>query len=162
MGATLILALMLWLAGAFVEYKVIKGIPRLEPLFNGLTGIVISIAISMTLGFFIAPAAGVAVALAATMGMATNEFTYKLFSRADRLNAKRKNTVAQVKKFREEKPVIFNDAVTGIKSGIATIVALVLAIVWLIGLPVRIVRWCQSGINTIKNTLRPSRTHVTA
>lgn len=153
MGATMTLAIALWLAGAFVEFKIVRAIPGLAPLFNGLQGIVISIVISMTLGFFIAPAAGVAVALAATLGMATNEFTYKLFSWTERMNIKRKETQAKIAGLRQEHPAVFTEAVEGIKAGIKTIVAIVLAIVWILGLPVRIVHWTRTGINKTKSAL---------
>jgi hypothetical protein len=145
MGATLLLAIFLWLAGAFVEFKIVRAIPGVAPLFHGLTGIVISITISMTLGFFIAPAAGVAVALAATMGMATNEFTYKLFSNLESGNRKRKEVQMKISTFKHEHPTVFAEAVEGIKAGFKVIAAIVLAVVWLFGLPVRIIHWIQAA-----------------
>lgn len=150
MGVTLTLAIALWLAGAFVEYKIVKAIPGLAPLFKGLTGIVISIVISMTLGFFIAPAAGVAVALAATLGMATNEFTFQFFTKAAEKNAQRKEVTEKIKSVKTEHPRLFQDAIDGVKAGIATVVALVLAVLWIIGLPVRIVRWCATAFTSTK------------
>jgi hypothetical protein len=149
MGVTITLAIALWLAGAFVEFKIVRAIPGLEPLFKGLPGIVISIAISMTLGFFIAPAAGVAVALAATLGMATNELTYKLFSSLERGNRKRKEVQTKIVDFKKEHPTVFVEAVQGIKAGFKTIAVIVLAIVWLFGLPVRIVHWLSQAKNAI-------------
>ena len=157
MSTTILLALGLWLSGAFVEYKIVRAFPPVEAVFRGLPGIVISIVISMTLGFFIAPAAGVAVALGATMGLATNEFTYKLFSRLEHANNKRKETITKISEFKSDHPTLFNEAVQGIRSGVKVIVTMVLFIVWIFGLPVRIVRWTQSGYHAVKAMI-PRRT----
>lgn len=153
MGTTLILAIALWLAGAFVEFKIVRAIPGLSPLFNGLPGIVISIVISMTLGFFIAPAAGVAVALATTLGMATNELTYKFFTKMEELNLKRHEVSAQIKDFKSQHPTVFTEAVEGIKAGIKVIAAIVLAIVWICGLPIRTINWIQRAGSRTKEAL---------
>lgn len=145
MGVTITLAIALWLAGSFVEYKIIKGIPSLQPLFNGLPGMAISVLISVGLGFVIAPAAGAAVALAATIGLATNEFTYNFYDRMSKINSRRKQVTTKVNNFKTEHPTMFTEAVGGIKAGFATIAAVFLAIVWIIGLPVRIASWVRTG-----------------
>lgn len=150
MGATLSLALVLWLASSYVEYKIVSASPHLERWFHGVSAIAISLVISLTLGYLLAPAAGVAVVLAAFLGLATNEFTFSLFDRLHRMNVKRNAAKARVTAFKSSHPTLFHEAVEGVKAGFMVITMLFLAIVWIFGLPVRIVRWTQAAISHIK------------
>lgn len=166
-GATLSLAIVLWLASSYVEYKIVKSSPHLQRYFHGVGGIIISVVISMALGLLLAPAAGVAVLLAAFMGLASNEFTFKLYSNLHSLNVKRtnaqhkiKNAQHKVQGFKTAHPTVFHEAVEGIKAGFKVIVAVFLAIIWIFGLPIRITRWIQTGYASAKSTtlkVLPSR-----
>ena len=153
-GATLSLAIVLWLASSYVEYKIVKSSPRLQKWFHGVPAIVISLVISVVLGTLLAPAAGVAVVLAAFLGLATNEFTYKLYSGIDGINERRRDVTTKVSSFKSSHPTIFREAVEGIKAGFKVITVVFLAIVWLIGLPVRVARWFSAARDRIHAGLR--------
>lgn len=153
MGAILTLSIVLWLASSFVEYKIVRSSPHLKKLFVGVPGMMISVAISLAIGLLLAPAAGVAVQLAAILGLATNEFTFKLYSGLEFANTKRHNASAKVSAFKSEHPGVFAEAVGTIKLGFKTIVGIFLAIVYIIGLPARIFKAVNAQVTSVRSAL---------
>lgn len=150
MGVTVMVGLMVWIAGSFLEWKIVTQVPALKKLFHGLPGIAISISIGAAMAFVLGAPAGAGVMLGQLLGLATNEFTFAFYTKMDQLNGKKNEVTAKASAFKSQHPTVFSEAVDGIKAGLAVIVGIVLGIVWIIGLPVRIVKWCQSGINSVK------------
>jgi len=93
------------------------------------------------LAFAVGASNAMPIVLAQMVGLATNDFTYAFYSKMAELNAQRKVVTTKVNVFKEEHPAVFSDAVEGVKAGIKTFVALVLAFFWILGLPIRIYRW---------------------
>jgi len=154
MGVTVTVGLLVWIAGSMVEYKIITAVPTLKRLFRGLPGVIISLAIGAAVAFVLGAPTGAGVMLGQLLGLATNEFTFKFYTNMARMNVKKNQVTAKANHFKSEHPGLFREAVEGIRAGVKVIVGVVLAIVWIIGLPVRIVRWVQQGIESTRKVFR--------
>lgn len=157
-GATLSMAIVLWLASSYIEYKIIKSYPGLQKHFTGVKAIVISVIISLVVGFFLAPAAGAAVQLGALMGLASNEWTFNFYSNMEKLNQKRKDATARVQEMRAKQqsfktahPKVYNEAVQTLKGGFKTIGAIALFVVWLFGIPSRVYHYYKKTIDSVRS-----------
>jgi hypothetical protein len=138
MGVTMMVAITVWLAGSLVEYKIVSKVPALHRLFNGLPGMAISIGIGAAVGFVLGAPTGAGIMVGQFMGLATNSITYKMYSGLERANAKRVQTVNNVKAYKAAHPKRFAEAVETFRLGIKTIGATIMFIVMIIGLPARV------------------------
>lgn len=136
---TLTMVLMLWLAGSFLEYKIISRQPTLKRFFRGIPGVAISIAISFAVASVLGLQGGVVAGMAAILGLATNEITFKLFSWMSVRNAYVKQRVDGARQFHAEHPKLTSHAVATLRGGLKTIAGLILVIVYLVGLPSRVI-----------------------
>lgn len=147
----LTVAVVFWLASSYIEYKIVKASPRLIVLFRGVPGIIISLAIGAALAFAVGASNAMPIVLAQMVGLATNEIMFDFFSRMENLNDRRKEATDKITGIRTRHPGLFSEAVTGIKAGFQVLVGIVLAILWVLGLPVRIIRWVNNAYTSITN-----------
>lgn len=134
---TLTMVLMLWLASSYVEFKIVSRVPGLRFLFRGIWGIAISIGISFAIASTLGLQGGVIAGMAAILGLATNEFTFHLFSWLSERKAAYDATKTSVIQFRTEHPSLFTHFVATVKGGIMTIAAIFVAGIYVCGLPSR-------------------------
>lgn len=142
-GVTMTVAITMWIASSLLEYRIVSAIPALKVLFHGLPGVIISIAIGSVVAFILSAPAGAGVMLGQLFGLATNDFTFKFFTKTSELNEKRKVQQVKVNEFKAEHPDLFTHAVGTIKAGLKTIVAIVLFTVYVVGLPMRVCQWIK-------------------
>ncbi len=137
MGVTMMVAITVWLAGSLVEYKIVSKVPALHALFNGLPGMAISIAIGAGVGAVLGAPTGAGIMVGQFMGLATNSFTYKMYSGLERANRKRVETINKVNAYKTAHPKRFAEAVETFRLGVKTICGIIMFIVMMIGLPAR-------------------------
>lgn len=154
----LTVAFAFWLASSFVEYKIVKSYPQVQPFFRGVPGICISLAIGAALSFAVGASNAMPIVLAQMVGLATNDFTYAFYEKMAIVNERRKEITTKVTTFQQEHPAVYSDAVSGVKAGFQTLVGLIVVLLWFLGLPVRIVRWVRAG----RNNLQARLSHATA
>lgn len=144
MGTTVIIALAFWLSASYVEYKIIKGIPALKPIFdNQVLGIVLSIVIGSTVAYILGIPNGIGAALGQLLGLATNEFTYKFFDTSNKVWYKSKNTKNQAQAFYSQNKKLVNEAVNTVRLGFKALVAIFMVFMFIIGLPFRAAEWVK-------------------
>lgn len=155
MGVTVMIGLMVWLAGSYLEFKIISGIPALKPLFRGIPGVVISLAIGAVVGWALAiggePAGGAGIMLGQLLGVATNEQTFRFWSLMHKLGERKRALSAQRTQFMTSHPKLYNEAKGTLIAGFKTIGAIVLAVVWLIGLPYRTYQHAQAQVQKVRH-----------
>jgi hypothetical protein len=144
MGVTMTVAITVWIASSLLEYRIVSAIPALRVLFHGLPGVLISILIGSMVAYILSAPAGAGVMLGQLLGLATNEFTFKTFSKMSALNQSRKVQQAKVQEFKTEHPQLFSHAVGTMRGGVKTIIAILLAVVYIVGIPMRVYQWCMS------------------
>lgn len=155
MGVTIMVGLMVWIAGSYLEYKIISGIPVLRPLFHGIFGVVISLAIGAVVGWALAiggqPAGGAGIMLGQLLGIATNEQTFRFWSLVHKLGERKRALSARRAQFMTSHPKLYNEAKGTLVAGFKTIGALIVAVVWLIGLPYRTYQHAQIRVQKIRH-----------
>ncbi len=140
MGVTITVALAVWAASSLIEYKIVSASPRLKFFFHGVPGIIISLAIGWIMSIPLGVANGAAFTLGQVLGIATNEWTFKAYSTLAKLNAKKNATFGKVNHYKTEHPKLFAEATNTIKLGFKTIAGVILAIIYIIGIPARIIK----------------------
>lgn len=140
----LTIAFTFWLASSFIEYKIVKSNPRLQVLFKGVPGICISVAIGAALAFAVGASNAMPIVLAQIAGLASNDFTYKMYSKMAEWNERRHEVQDHLTTFKTTHPTVFSDAVDGVKAGFKTVVGIVLVLLWIVGLPLRTYRFIHS------------------
>lgn len=150
MGVTMMVALGVWLASSLIEYRIVSASPHLKFFFNGLPGIVISVCIGAIVGWAVGAANGAGFILGQLLGLATNQFTFSMYSNIHKMNVKKKEVVAKVDNFRNTHPSMFAQVRDTFKLGIKTIVGIFLAMIFIIGLPARIVKACAEFFHAAK------------
>jgi len=149
MGVTMTVALAVWLASSLIEYKIVKASPTLKVLFRGIPGIIISLSIGFALGIFIGAAGGAGFILGQLLGLATNEFTFKMYSTLADWNARAQASKSKWQARKDAHPKVWSEAVQTIRLGFKTIAAVILGIVYVIGLPARAVRLVREQNNKL-------------
>lgn len=162
MGVTIVLALCVWAASSLVEYKVVSRVPALRVLFHGISGIVISLAIGFLVAIPLGAANGAGFALGQLLGVATNEFTFAFYSHLAQLNERRKYHQQRVQDWKTQHPAVFANAVGSITMGIKAIVGVVLAALWIIGLPFVLARKVATFYQSFRSTDTSARAASTA
>lgn len=143
--------LILWLTSSFVEYRILKAFPALHKWFNGFTGMIISVAISSMVGLAVGAPAGMVVMMAAVLGLATNNFTYTLYSYLDRSYEHVTTAKEKVREAREAHPRFFSEVVEGVKVGSKVVVGAIAAALYVIALPFRAVAVINRYITDHRN-----------
>lgn len=157
MGVTTTLMIGFWLASSYIEYRIIKAIPALKPLFDHpLGGIVVSVAIGMAVGWVMGPAAGVGAALGQLLGLATNNFTYEMYNKGGQLCDTSKRHYGNVKTHINDNRDRLEAAKNTMVYGAKAIGATFYGAMWLIGLPFRIGAWCSRTYNSMAARKAPA------
>lgn len=137
MGVTMTVAITIWLAGSYLEYKVVTGMPFLKPIFRGLPGVLISVALGALVAFTLSAPSGAGVMLGQLLGLATNEFTFKFYTKLHQLNERRIVRTEQLQTYKAEHPATFEHVTGTMRGGLKTIGYAALGVVYLCGLPHR-------------------------
>lgn len=138
MGVTITLALAVWFASSLIEYKIVSNSPHLKHLFNGIPGILISIAIGAFVGWSVGAAGGAGFILGQLLGLATNDFTFAMWSRFFKTGEQIKEVKTKVETFKTEHPTTFDQCKDGFRLLLKTIGMFCFAVVWVFGIPSRI------------------------
>src|SRR5688500_13620769 len=76
---TITVMMLFWLASSYIEYKIVYSYPRVRPLFRGVPGMFISLAIGGALAFAVGASNALPIVAAQIIGLATNEIMFKFF-----------------------------------------------------------------------------------
>jgi len=138
MGVTTTIMIGFWLGSSYIEYRVLKAIPSLKPLFDtALGGILLSIAIGAGVSWVMGPAAGVGAALGQLLGLATNTFTYNLYNKGGELCQRSKAQYNNYVDWKDTHRNHISSAMNTIRLGLKGIGALILGFLFIVGLPFR-------------------------
>ena len=141
MGVTITVALCIWITGSLIEYRVISRIPAMEKVFHGIPGMFISIGIGFAVGMALGASTGAGFILGQTMGLATNQVTFQMWSTLHKANTYRKVKTKQWNAFYEANHKVIGEAINTVRLGAKALGAIFLAFMFIIGLPVRIIEW---------------------
>lgn len=87
LGVTLTIALIFWLASSYIEYKIVKTFPITRKIImNPIGGIILSVAIGFLVSMAIGAQGGLGIFIGQILGLATNQFTFQLYSAMAQLN----------------------------------------------------------------------------
>ena len=145
---TLTVMFLFWLSSSYIEYKIVLGYPRLRPLFRGIPGIVISLAIGMVLAWAVGASNALPIVAAQMIGLATNEFMFAFFYRMEhkvipsvkRANNKVRDIKAKHDTVKADHPHLYSNAKESMIAGAKTVGAFFALLLWIIGLPIVIWR----------------------
>lgn len=146
MGVTLTVALVFWLASSFIEYKLIKNFPALRKIIqHPVGGILLSVAIGFGVGWAIGSAGGLGIFIGQILGLATNSFTFKLYTGLEQLGTATKETLATLKTSWAKNKEAFLQVVDAFRSLFKGLFAILKGIFWVLSTPTRIANFFSKG-----------------
>lgn len=149
MGVTITVAIAFWAAASYVEYRIIKSVPPMRHVFqHPLGGIIVSISIGIVLGMALGPQVGAGAALGQILGLATNKFTYGMYTTGGRALEHGRNTYQNASAFMDKNKNLISGAANTVKYGIQVLGAVFLTFMFIIGLPARLI----NAINKVRVT----------
>lgn len=144
MGVTITVALAVWLSGSLIEYRIIKKYPKLERLFHGFQGMLLSVAIGAGVGFLLGASTGAGFILGQTIGLATNNFTYQLYKSLDKGYSWSKERVEVTRQGMEKHRHQITQARKTIGHGVKILSLMVYGFLWVVGRPSAMYDWCHN------------------
>jgi hypothetical protein len=100
MGVTLTVAAVFWLASSYIEYKIVKSFPATRKIIqHPVGGILLSVAIGFCVSLAIGSQGGLGIFIGQILGLATNNFTFQLYSALGQLNTAGKELLGSLRDF---------------------------------------------------------------
>lgn len=138
MGVTLTVAVVFWLASSYIEYKIVKSFPATKKMIqHPIGGILLSVGIGFLVGMAIGSQGGLGIFIGQILGLATNNFTFQLYSAMAQLNESAKSLKGDLKDFW----VNNKNAMRQLAQSIRTIFHGIAALIKFILLPFKALNW---------------------